>query len=69
MYSVTQRIKKGRVLLRDRWVKLPDIRFGDNDVLGKSSVRIDADNLHVLADVGFTSAALIAFAASHVHLR
>jgi hypothetical protein len=39
-------------------MEFPDIRFGDDDVLGESSVGVDADDFHVLADVGFAGAAL-----------
>src|ERR1017187_430903 len=67
VHGVAQRIEDGCVLLRDGGIEVPDIRFGDDDVLGESSVGIDADNLDVLADVGFAGAALQALAASHVH--
>src|SRR5208282_2002118 len=50
-----------------QWIEVPDIRFGDDHVLGKSSVGVNADNFHVLADVSFTGAALQALAASYVH--
>src|SRR5205085_5094861 len=53
---------------RDAGIQLPDIGLGDHHVLGESAVSIDADDFHVLADVGFAGAALQAFAAGDVHL-
>ena len=67
VHGVAQRIEDGSVLLRDRRIELPDIRFGDDDILGERSVGIDADDFHVLANVGFAGAALQALAASHMH--
>src|SRR5208337_1029969 len=67
VHGVAQRIENGRVLLGNHRIELPDIRFGDDDVLGESSVGVDADDFHIPADVGFARAALQALAASHVH--
>ena len=41
---------------------------GNDDVFGEGAVGVHADDLHVLADVGFAGAALQALAAGHVHL-
>ena len=41
---------------------------GNDHVLGEGAVGVDADDLHMLADVRFADAALQALAASHVHL-
>ena len=54
--------------LRDRRVELPDIALGNDDVFGERAVGVDADDLHVLADVRLADAALQALAAGHVHL-
>src|SRR5450631_379214 len=67
VYGIAQRIENGSVLLRSRRIEFPDIRLGDNDVLGKSSVGVDADDFHVLADMSFAGAALQTLAAGHVH--
>jgi len=40
---------------------------GDDNVLGERSVAVDADDFHVLADVGFAGAALQTLAAGHMH--
>ena len=53
---------------RNRRIELPDVRLGDDDVLGECAVGVHADDLHVLADVRFADAALQALAAGHVHL-
>src|SRR5260370_1996967 len=60
-------MEDGSVLLRDGRIEFPNIRLGDDDVLGESSVAVDADDFHVLANVGFAGAALQALAAGHVH--
>src|SRR5713226_8539110 len=67
VHGVAQRIEDGSVLLRDGRIEFPNIRLGDDDVLGESSVAVDADDFHVLANVGFAGAALQALAAGHVH--
>ncbi len=56
------------VLARDRRIELPDIGLGNDDVFGEGAVGVDADDLHVLADVRFAGAALQALAAGDVHL-
>src|SRR5271166_1724218 len=63
VYRIAQRIENAGVLLWNRRIELPDVRFGDDDVLGERAVRVDADDLHVLADVGFPDAALQTLAA------
>ncbi len=68
VHRVAQRIENGRVLRRDGRIELPDIRLGNDDVLGEGAVGVDADDLHVLADVRLAGAALQALAAGHVHL-
>src|SRR5271157_6108157 len=68
VHRVAQRIEDGRVFLRDGRIELPDVRLGNDDVLGKSAVGVHADDLHMLADVRFAGAALQALAAGHVHL-
>src|SRR5262249_31051788 len=50
-------------------VDLPDIRLWNHHVLGKGAVGVDADDLYVLADMGFAGAALVTLAAGYVHLR
>ena len=69
VHGVSQRIQNRRVLLRNGRIELPDIRFRNHHVFGKRPVGIHADDLHVLADVGFAGAALQTLAAGHVHLR
>src|SRR5580700_5116797 len=64
---IAQRIENRGVVNWDGGIELPDIRFRDDDVFGEGAICIDADDLHVLANVGFAGAALQAFAASHVH--
>ena len=54
--------------LRDGRIELPDVGLGDDDVLGEGAVGVDADDLHVLADVRLAGAALQALAAGDVHL-
>src|SRR6266404_9792711 len=68
VHCVAERIENGSVFLRNRGIEFPDIRFGDDHVLGKSAISIDADDLHVLADVSFAGAALQTLAAGYVHL-
>ena len=65
--SIAQRIENRRVFRWNGGIKLPDIRFWNDDVFRKSAVGIDADDLHVLADVRLAGAALQALAAGHVH--
>ena len=68
VHGVAQRIENRRVLQRNRGIELPDIRLRNHHVLGEGAVGVDADDLHVLADVRFAGAALQALAAGHVHL-
>ena len=68
VYGVAEGIEDRRVLQRNGGIELPDIRFGNDDVFGEGAVGVDADDLHVLADVRFAGAALQALAAGHVHL-
>src|SRR5271157_403979 len=68
VHRVAQRIEDGRVFLRDGRIELPDVRLGNDDVLGEGAIRVHADDLHMLADVRFAGAALQALAAGHVHL-
>ena len=44
------------------------LRLGNDNVLGERAVGVDADDLHVLADVRLADAALQTLAAGHVHL-
>ena len=53
----------------DRRIDFPNIRFRDGDVFGESAIGIHAQNFHVLADVRFARAALVALAAGNVHFR
>ncbi len=69
MYGVAQRIEHTGVVGGDGRVDLPDIRFRNLHIFREGAVGIDADDLHMLADVGFTGAALVTLAARHVHLR
>ena len=48
-------------------IELPDVGLGNDDVFGEGAVGVDADDLHVLADVRLADAALQALAAGHVH--
>src|SRR5205823_7064288 len=66
--GVAQRVENGSVVGGNGGIDLPDIRFGNAHVLGKGAIGINADDLHVLADVRFADAALKAFAAGDVHL-
>src|SRR5262249_29949964 len=68
VHGVTQWIEYAGIIGRNRRVDLPDVGFGNLDELGEGAVGVYADDLHVLADVGLAGAALIAFAAGHVHL-
>jgi hypothetical protein len=65
--GVAKRIEDRSVFSGNGGVELPDVRFGNDDVFGEGSVGVDADDLDVLADVGFAGAALQALAASDVH--
>ncbi len=67
VHRVAQRVEDGRVLLGDRRVELPDVGLGNDDVLGEGAVGVDADDLHVLADVRLADTALQALAARDVH--
>ena len=69
MDSIPKRVKNRGILLGDCGIQFPDVRLGDHHELGERPVRIDADDFHVLTDVGLTGTALQAFAAGHVHLR
>src|SRR5262252_8555664 len=66
--GIAKWIENRGVLQRDGGIKLPNIGFGNDDVLGEGPICIDANNLHVLADVSVPCAALQTFAASNVHL-
>src|SRR6185437_15803689 len=66
--GIAQRIENGSVVSGNGRIELPNIRFGNLDVLGKCAVGVDTDNLHKLANVSFAGAALQAFAAIDVHL-
>ncbi len=68
MDGVAQRIQDRGVLLRNRRIELPDIRFRNHHVFGEGPVGIHADDFYVLADVRFASAALQTLAAGDVHL-
>src|SRR5215470_6974906 len=69
VHGIAERVEDGGVLLRDFGVEFPDVRFGDDNVFGEGAVGVHADDFHVLADVGFTGAALQAFSAGDVHFR
>ena len=68
MHSIPQRVEDGSVVGGNGGIDLPDIRFRNANVLGEGAIGVNADDLHVLADVRFANAALKALAASHVHL-
>src|SRR5262249_15830482 len=68
VYRVSQGIKNRGILFGDRRIKLPDVRLGDDYVLGECTVRVNPDDLYVLTDVRFTGPALQAFATRHMHL-
>ncbi len=53
----------------DGGIELPDVGFGNDNIVGKSAIAIDADDLDVLADVTLAGAALQALAAGDMHLR
>src|ERR1035441_6100749 len=67
VHRVAQRVEDRRVLFRNRGIEFPDIRLGNDHVLGEGAVGVDADDLHMLADVRLADAALQALAARHVH--
>jgi hypothetical protein len=67
VHRVAQRVEDGGVLPRNGGIELPDVRLGNDDVFGKGAIGVDANDLHVLADVRFADAALQALAAGHVH--
>jgi hypothetical protein len=69
MYGVAEGIENRSVLLRNTGIEFPDIRFRDDHVFGERPVGIDADNFHLLANVGFAGAALQTLAAGNVHFR
>src|SRR5438128_6704601 len=68
MHGVAQRIEHAGIVRGNAGIDLPDVRFGDLDILGKSAIGIHADDLYVLADVGLADTTLEAFAAGHMHL-
>src|SRR5271156_1102977 len=68
VHRIAQGIENRGVFLRDGRIELPDVRLRNDDIFGEGAVGIHADDLHVLADVSLASAALQAFAASHMHL-
>ncbi len=67
VYRIAQRIENRRVIQWNRGIELPDIRFRNHHVFGERPIGVDADDLHLLADVRFARAALQAFAAGDVH--
>jgi hypothetical protein len=67
MATVFAAISPASTECTDRGIEFPDVRFGDDDILGEGAIRVDADNFHVLADMGFAGSALQALAAGHVH--
>src|SRR5262249_49151230 len=69
VHGVSKGIEHAGVVGRYLRIDLPDVRFGEFYVLGESAVGVDADDLHVLADVRFAGPALIALAAGDMHLR
>src|SRR5205807_367239 len=68
VHRIPQWIQNRCVLLRYCWIKLPDIRLRNTNVLSKRPVRIDPDDFHKLADVRFAGTALQTLAAGDVHL-
>ncbi len=69
MHRVAERIEDGRPAVGDRGVEPPHVRFRHADVVGERAVGVDADDLHVLADVRLTGAAQRADPARDVTFR
>ena len=69
MHRVAERIEDGRPLVGYRRVELPHVVFRHRDVIREASVAIDADDLHVLADIFLPGAAKQAGAARDVAFR
>ena len=67
MDRVPQRIEYRGIVFGDGRVNFPDIAYGDTHEFGETAVGIDADDFHVLAEVGLSHAAGAATSAIHVH--
>src|SRR5579885_2475204 len=65
---IPQWIQNRCILLRNRRIQLPDVRFRNHDELSESAIRIDTDDFYVLANVGLAGTALEALATGHMHL-
>ena len=65
---VAERVEQRGVVVGDGGRELPDIGLGDDGVAGEGAIGIDAQDAHMLADVGLAGAALETLAAGHVHL-
>src|SRR5262249_48647293 len=59
VHGVAQRIEHAGIIRRNRRVDLPDVGLGNLHELGECAVGVYADDLYVLADVGFAGAALV----------
>ena len=57
VHGVAERIEDRRALVGNRRVEPPDVILRHRDVLGERAVAIDADDLHVLADMRLAGAA------------
>src|SRR5580698_7419635 len=68
MYCVAEWIEERAEVARDRRAELPDVRCRNTNVVGEGSIGIDAEDLHELADMRLSAAALQAVAAGNVHL-
>ncbi len=66
---VAERFLRGGDLGRDRAIVLPDDEGRDRDVLGETSVAVDAEDLEIAADVHLSGHALHAMHAGDVGLR
>src|SRR5271165_5143395 len=67
MHRVAQRIKDGSVFLRNRRIQFPEVGFRNHHILGERAIRVNPNDFHALADVGFAGSALHALAAGHMH--
>src|SRR5690349_18113270 len=65
---IAEWIEDGGIIGWNGRIELPDVRFGNLDVIGEGTVGIDADDLYVLADMRLAGAALQTFAAIDMHL-
>jgi len=63
VHGVAKGIVNGCNLGGDFGIQFPDIGPGHPHIFGKAAVGVDADNFHVLADMGLTGTAEIAPAA------